>query len=80
MMDGVEARRARAALAEGAERAGARAHFRAMGIDAPRSAYFATRRMKVKPSLPLMVVTMTLTRGSATPLKVSPTKEGSTEE
>ena len=36
MMDGVEARRARAGLVAGAERAGARAHFRAMGIDPAR--------------------------------------------
>src|SRR5437870_4792222 len=36
MMDGVEADRARAALVDGAERAGARAHFRAMGIDPER--------------------------------------------
>ena len=36
MMDGVEARRARALLRDGAERAGARAHFRAMGIDPAR--------------------------------------------
>ena len=36
MMGGMEARRARAALVEGAERAGARAHFRAMGIDPAR--------------------------------------------
>src|SRR5438045_3879770 len=33
---GVEARRARASLVGGAERAGARAHFRAMGIDPAR--------------------------------------------
>src|SRR5262249_41363508 len=33
MTDGAEARRARAGLAEGVERAGGRAHFRAMGID-----------------------------------------------
>src|SRR5437870_6586038 len=36
MMDGVEADRARAALVDGAERAGARAHFRAMGLDPAR--------------------------------------------
>jgi len=38
MMLGVEADRARAALVDGAERAGARAHFRAMGIDPARLA------------------------------------------